>query len=149
MSSIKLIIGVLFANSPFSGVNRVRVRRLYEVLFAVFALIFVALSFGGYPSMTYASEMDREADNLLLFADDEKSAGQTLRVDVHFLSPAWRIKRQGKGLPLVGMSKSVVASLHQLDQAKEYRCQVTDATFQPRGIRLESLGECRSLWKNN
>lgn len=110
-------------------------------LVLVFHLVFVG-------DLAICGEIDHELESLLLKEREFQVDGANLKVDVFFLSPAWRIKRQGKGKKLIGMSGQVVRSLHDLDPALEYRC-IAEATYRPKGIVIDSLEKCSSIWRNN
>lgn len=99
-------------------------------------------------ALASSGEITSEVDSLLLDVEEEESLGEALKVEVRYQSPAWRIKRQGEGLKLLGMSPGVVKSLHALNREAEYRCYA-EATYKPQGIQLERLRNCRSIWKNN
>lgn len=111
----------------------------------IYFVLISHLVFGG--DLAICGEIDSELQSLLLNEREFQVNGGNLKVDVFFLSPAWRVKRQGKGQRLIGMSKEVVKSLHDLDPASEYRC-IAEATYHPKGIVIESLRECRSIWRN-
>ncbi|MBK8202867.1 MAG: hypothetical protein IPK68_11280 [Bdellovibrionales bacterium] len=111
----------------------------------VFVLVSHFVFVGG---SALCGEIDHEIESLLLKEREYQVDGANLKVDVFFLSPAWRIKRQGKGKRLIGMSEQVVRSLHDLDPALEYRC-IAEATYRPKGIVIDSLERCSSIWKNN
>lgn len=98
--------------------------------------------------LAFCGEIDHEIESLLLKEREFQEDGASLKVDVFFLSPAWRIKRQGKGRRLIGMSEQVVRSLHDLDPALEYRC-IAEATYLPKGIVIDSLERCSTIWRNN
>lgn len=99
------------------------------------------------PALAGTGELNTEVDSLLLEVDEEEKVGQSLKVELRYLSPAWRVRRQGNGLRLVGMSKDVVRAMGELNRNREYRCRAS-GTYNPKGIRLERLDRCRSIWKN-
>lgn len=99
-------------------------------------------------NLAICGEIDHEIENLLLRERELQVGGTNLKVDVFFLSPAWRIKRQGVGKRLIGMSEQVVKSLQDLDPSREYRC-VAEATYRPKGIVIDSLESCSFIWRND
>ena len=111
-------------------------------------MMFIALLCFPAGASASSSEIASEVDSLLLEVDEEQRVGQALKVEVRYQSPAWRIKRQGEGLKLLGMSPGVVKELHVLNREAEYRCYA-EGTFKSQGIQLERLRNCRSIWKNN
>ncbi len=111
----------------------------------VFVLVSHFVFVGG---SALCGEIDHEIESLLLKEREYQVDGANLKVDVFFLSLAWRIKRQGKGKRLIGMSEQVVRSLHDLDPSLEYRC-IAEATYRPKGIVIDSLRRCSSIWRNN
>ncbi len=98
--------------------------------------------------LAICEEIDHELESMILKEREFQLDGANLKVDVFFLSPAWRIRRQGKGKRLIGMSEQVVRSLHDLDPTLEYRC-IAEATYRPKGIVIDSLRRCSSIWRNN
>ncbi|MBK9037993.1 MAG: hypothetical protein IPL83_02335 [Bdellovibrionales bacterium] len=126
---------------------RAEVKIMGEKFWIVIFFVLVShLVFVG--ELAICGEIDHERENLLLKEREFQVDGANLKVDVFFLSPAWRIKRQGKEKRLIGMSEQVVRSLHDLDPALEYRC-IAEATYRPKGIVIDFLEKCSSIWRNN
>jgi hypothetical protein len=110
--------------------------------------LFLVILFGVPQGFASSQEIATEVDSLLIEVGEEERVGEPLKVEVRYLSPAWRVRRQGQGLRLLGMSPEVIRSLQKLDREHEYRCYA-EADFKKSGIHLARLRNCRFIWKNS